>query len=148
MAKCTKESWFRNRGMKRSRYKSKVKICDALWTEAIKKRDKVCKRPNCPFCFNQKGTGYLQSHHIVERTCWPLRYDIKNGVLLCRPSHKFWSHSNDPFVRAEVHKFYENFTDMKYLELARYRQSKNDYAAIEIMLKSGSNVLNKQIKGN
>ena len=124
--------------MKHSRHKSRIKTCDALWIEAIKKRDKICQRPDCPYCRNRKNARYLQAHHIVERTCWPLRFDLKNGVLLCRGSHFKWAHSNDPFVQDEVREFYESIADMKYLKLARYRQSKNDYAMIEIMLRSES----------
>ena len=109
--------------------KSMQKRCDELWKQAINKRDKVCQRPNCPHCFNQPG-AVLQAHHIVNRTCWSLRFDIANGVLLCKASHKFWAHLEDPFIREEVHEFYKSFTNWDYLRASRHRQSKNDYNLI------------------
>lgn len=108
--------------------------CMELWKKAINKRDKICQRPNCPYCFNQPGAKYLQAHHIVERTCWPLRYDLNNGILLCRASHKFWAHSEDPFIREETIKFYKKLTNWEYLKICKHRQSKNDYNAIFIYL--------------
>jgi hypothetical protein len=104
--------------------------CMELWKKAINKRDKVCQRPGCPHCFNQPGVQYLQAHHIVKRTNWPLRYDLSNGVLLCRPSHKYWAHDDDPFIQEEVHEFYKKFTNWDYLKASKHRQSKNDYNLI------------------
>ena len=108
--------------------------CMELWKKAIRKRDKVCQRTNCPNCYNAEGIKYLTPHHIVDRTCWPLRFDLANGVLLCRGSHKYWAHSDDPFIIEEVHEFYKSFTNWDYLKSAKHRQSKNDYNIIFMYL--------------
>ena len=111
------------------------KECLDLWKKAIKLRDKICQRPNCPHCFNQPDTKYLQAHHIIPRTCYSLRHDIKNGILLCRASHGFWAENTDPLTQKEVIKFYDKFVDMQYLESKRYQQTKLEYEAIKIYLK-------------
>ena len=114
--------------------KQQIKQLDAGWTKKIKERDKVCKRPNCPYCFNQEGIRYLQSHHIIPRRCWALRWDLKNGVALCRNSHFKWAENDDPEIRAEVNKWYDNTFDMKYLNMRKHNQSKNDYNLIKLYL--------------
>jgi hypothetical protein len=53
------------------------------WTKAIRKRDKTCQWPGC------KRRRSLECHHIVEWSKAPsLRYDEKNGVLLCTMHHR------------------------------------------------------------
>ena len=124
--------------------KAQHKSLDNLWKKKIRERDKICQRPNCPNCFNEEGIKYLTPHHIVTRSNYALRYDLKNGVLLCRGSHGMWAHSEDPFDRREVDAFYREFADMDYLENARHRQSKNDYHAIKLYLEGlilGENTL-------
>lgn len=100
------------------------RTCDDLWKEVVKKRAGF----KCEKCGN---TRYLQAHHIIPRTNYALRYDLKNGVALCRRCHLFWSHKDSVgFVRWISKK-----RDMDYLESRRYGQSKNDYQLIEIYLK-------------
>ena len=114
--------------------KKEHKECNILWKKRIRGRDKICQRPSCPNCHNQEGIKYLQAHHIVPSTNYALRYDLKNGVLLCRGSHGMWVHSEDPFIRLVVYHFYVHFADMEYLETARHRQSKNQYELIKLAL--------------
>jgi len=114
--------------------KAQHKSLDRLWKKRIKERDVVCQRPNCPNCHNEEGIKYLTPHHIVGRGNHAVKYDLKNGVLLCRGSHSMWAHCEDPFVRMNVYTFYVLFADMNYLETARHRQSKNDYNLIKIYL--------------
>ena len=114
--------------------KTLLKECGDLWKKRIRERDKVCQRPGCPYCFNAEGIKYLTPHHIVSRTVWPLRFDLLNGVLLCRGSHGMWAHTEDPFIRRDVDDFYESLGNMDYLNIARHRQSKNDYHAIKLYL--------------
>ena len=114
--------------------KSQHRELGRLWKKRIKERDKICQRPNCPNCRNEEGIKYLTPHHIVSRTCHPLKYDLLNGILLCRGSHGMWAHSEDPFVRRDVDWFYQDVTDMEYLEATRHRQTKNDYNLIKLYL--------------
>ncbi len=57
-------------------------------------RMKVFERDNftCQFCGVRSGKGkrvYLEAHHIKSFTKYPkLRFDINNGVTLCRDCHK------------------------------------------------------------
>ena len=55
---------------------------DTLWSLAVKiragRRCEVCKTPFT-----------LNSHHVVGRTNYRLRWDMRNGVCLCASHHKF-----------------------------------------------------------
>jgi len=52
---------------------------DYLWSKAVKA---IWKR--CGLC----GGQYSDSHHIVHRNkCWALRWDVENGIALCRTCH-------------------------------------------------------------
>lgn len=54
-----------------------------IWRESVFKRDNyICQKCNI------KG-GELQAHHIKEFAKYPdLRFDINNGLTLCKPCHK------------------------------------------------------------
>ena len=54
------------------------------WRKTIKKRDRYrCQFPNC------KNNQKLEAHHIYPWATYPaLRYDIKNGLTLCRQCHQ------------------------------------------------------------
>lgn len=57
-------------------------IADRLWSIAVKgdwaHRCAVCAR-----------TGDLNSHHLIPRQHQTTRYDLRNGVCLCRRCHQF-----------------------------------------------------------
>ena len=109
----------------RVKIKSKVKICDSLWSELVKK----CAGYKCEICGT---TTYLQSHHIIPRTCYSLRHDWNNGVCLCRRHHLFFAHK-DALAFAQ---WVQMNRDIEYLESRRNSQSKNDYSLIEIYLRN------------
>lgn len=51
--------------------------------QRVRNRDKCCKWPNC------KKKKKLQVHHILPWQQFPLlRYEDRNGILLCKEHHK------------------------------------------------------------
>lgn len=78
--------------------KGRVKICDELWSEAVKLR----AGNKCEIC---QKTERLNSHHIITRNNYNVRYDLENGVCLCVGHHMtglFSAHGNPGW-------FHENF---------------------------------------
>lgn len=126
------------------------KKCLELWKKACKIRDNwTCQRPGCPFCFNQPKPKYLQVHHIIKRTNWRLRHDIKNGITSCRDSHFNWfeNNNNDPFIAENLTNFLRTFTDMDYLQRVKGCQKKLNYFLIEqLLLQEIERLNNEQTK--
>jgi hypothetical protein len=54
-------------------------IADNLWSDLVKKRDEKCKK--CGSVFG------LSAHHIRVRQHKSTKYDIDNGIALCRDCH-------------------------------------------------------------
>ena len=106
------------------KHKSKLKICDELWAKVVKQR----ANGRCEYCGKE---GVLAAHHIIPRTCYPVRHDVLNGVALCHPYHHlYWAHKDAvAFV-----EWVKTVRDLDYLELRRHSQSKNDYESIRIYL--------------
>ena len=105
------------------KHKSKLKICDELWSKVIKQRaDGKCER-----CGKNK---YVQAHHIIPRTCYSLRHDKMNGIALCRACHLYWAHKD----ALDFANWIKHFRDLGYLESRRHSQTKNDYESIRIYL--------------
>ena len=67
------------------------KECDKLWSLIV--RAKVA----CEVC---GSPYYLNAHHIVGRSIYILRFDLRNGACLCVGHHK-WNnlsaHENSPW---------------------------------------------------
>jgi len=62
-----------------------------LWREQVLKRDKG----ECQVCKTKPNKSHV--HHIIPRQVKELRYDIKNGIVLCFNHHtvgKFSPHQN------------------------------------------------------
>lgn len=55
------------------------KECLALWSKCVRTKQKTCRNCNSDFM--------LQAHHIVQRTYKLSRYDLTNGLCLCRGCH-------------------------------------------------------------
>lgn len=54
------------------------------WRRAVLRRDKF----TCQHCGTPRGNGRLHSHHIRPYAEHPeLRYDVSNGITLCRACH-------------------------------------------------------------
>lgn len=75
-------------------FKRETKKYDYIWKNLVKDRDgrkcQVCgMHPDSPIA--------LQAHHIIPRTIYALRHDVKNGITLCVGHHKwgkFSAHGN------------------------------------------------------
>lgn len=102
------------------------KHCDDLWRDLIKLRaGGKCERCN--------STNVVQSHHIIPRTNWNLRFDERNGVALCKRHHIYWAHKDAiAFI---------NWLNIEYpgraqsIERRRYcEQGKKDYTLLKIYL--------------
>lgn len=54
------------------------------WRNAVLKRDKnKCRYPNC------KCRTRLEIHHIIRwADCHELRYEVQNGISLCKKHHR------------------------------------------------------------
>lgn len=99
-----------------------AKICDKLWATAVKRAGK-CEVEGC--------TGSpLQAHHIIPRTCWALRFDLENGVCLCKRHHLYWAHKD----AIGFTEWVKNKRDLKYLESKRGNRQRHDYIAIQLYL--------------
>lgn len=102
------------------------KMCDDLWSKAVKARAGYkCEKENC----NNKD---LQSHHVVSRTNYALRFDVENGVALCTYHHLFWAHKD----ALAFTKWIATKRDLNYLESKRGNRSKLDFNALSIYLKN------------
>lgn len=102
------------------------KDCDLLWAKAVKaKAGHKCEHTGC----NRRD---LQSHHVISRTNWALRFDLENGVCLCTYHHLFWAHKDAIGFAA----FIKTKRDIPYLESKRGNRSKLDYSAIALYLQS------------
>ncbi len=75
---------------------------------------------------------YIQAHHIVPRTNFALRWDVENGVALCRRHHLYFAHKDILGFMSWV----KDKRNLKYLEFTRHRQSKNDYKLIQLFLEN------------
>ena len=110
-----------------AKHKSKLKICDDLWKLVIRKR----ANNHCEYC-NVYRPKNLHTHHIIPRTCYPLRHDIENGIALCLRHHLYYAHKD----MIGFYNFIKDKRDLDYLESRRHSQTKNDYEMIRIYLES------------
>jgi 5-methylcytosine-specific restriction endonuclease McrA len=77
------------------------------WRKKVKIRDKnQCKWPNC------KNKKSLQVHHILPWSTYPqLRYDINNGILLCKFHHNYIKNDETSYATFFMRLLYRNSLD-------------------------------------
>lgn len=75
--------WVKNREELKSRKNGRRCNDHKKWSRNVKKRDNnICKLNNKDCC------GKIYSHHILSYKDYPeLRYDINNGITLCKYHH-------------------------------------------------------------
>ena len=103
---------------------TKIVRLDALWSRAVKKKAGFK-------CENCDSTDNLQSHHVIHRTKWAVRYKLENGVCLCDKCHVM---AHKPERKDLFTAWIETKRDLKYLNSKRNNTTKNDYTAIELYL--------------
>ena len=121
--------------MKKPSKRSMIKKCDIAWAIAVK----VIAGYKCQIC----GSVYtLNSHHIIGRINYSLRFDLKNGICACVSCHKFSTNSihNNPL------KFMEWF-EIMYPENYEYLRTKKNviakYLDYEAILKDLKDVIDE-----
>jgi hypothetical protein len=73
--------------------KDLIKKLDIAWAKRIKEVS-----PHCGVCGKD---SYLNAHHIFSRRYMSTRWDLKNGITLCRGCHLYFAHQK-----------YEEFRDI------------------------------------
>ena len=102
--------------------KSKVKICDDLWRDAVKKRAGFV----CEICGKDSR---IQAHHVIPRTNYATRFMLENGCALCYRHHFYFAHKDalgfsDWFKKTRP-------DDYEHIESWRHSQIKNNYEEIK-----------------
>ena len=111
--------------MKKIKPYSARKHCDDLWSKLIKLR----AGGKCERC---QSTTVVQSHHIIPRTNWNLRFNELNGVALCKAHHIFWAHKDAiGFIKWLSEAFPRR---IEKLEIIRHGKTKHDYTLLKIYL--------------
>ena len=123
------------------------KKCDKLWSEIVRSK-KYCEK--CGILANNP-------HHIIGRVNYVLRWDLKNGCLLCQNCHwlqKYSAHQ-DPLGFMEWLKL-SRPEDYEYLKQRKNQISQPNYDEIlkylkfhEALTSSGSleKLIRKSING-
>lgn len=86
-------------------------VLDALWSQVIRQRDKVCKVQLAYGARMGLCRGDIQSAHLYSRTYRQIRWDELNGMGLCA-AHHFFAHRNP----VEAGRLYEAVRGRKELD--------------------------------
>ncbi|MCP4569178.1 MAG: hypothetical protein GY841_16510 [FCB group bacterium] len=73
--------------------KTIIKKCDRLWSLIVRSAGEclVCGKPGTERADGLKVKG-LDAHHLISRRYPKYRYDVHNGVCLCKGCHMFKVH--------------------------------------------------------
>lgn len=102
--------------MKKPKISTLKKKLDKLWSQKIKEKGA------CEICGKKEN---LNSHHIIGRRSLNLRWDLRNGCLLCPYCHTFSTnsaHQNPLFFLDWMKKHRPD--DLKYLQKKQYEPPK------------------------
>jgi hypothetical protein len=68
--------------MKTERRKLSNEYLFSLWSRVVR----LLNNDRCTLC---NSNFKVDAHHFVHRnSCWALRWDVKNGIALCRECHR------------------------------------------------------------
>jgi len=105
MPRKKRKIWDRRRYPRRKKYyykHAKQRNFDdpvyKMWRKAVYKRDGYrCQMPGCPCCGKK---GRIFAHHIMTWADYPrLRYDVNNGITLCKLAHDKVTGNEEDYVR-------------------------------------------------
>ena len=108
--------------------KINLKPLDKLFSEFIRKRDKVCQKCG-------RSVGKLDAAHCFTRAKKSVKYDPDNACLLCwNPCHLYYDHHD-----TEKKEFFRKRLGKRAYDLLDYRAhrpAKIDIEAITLYLKN------------
>ena len=113
-------------------------LLDMMYWNVHRSRDKYAPDFEVETIIVDGGSDkYISCHHIIPRTFYCPRFDLENGIALCRACHILNRNSahKDALGFAE---WIKTRRDVDYLESIRHRQSKNDYQLIKLYLERSS----------
>ena len=81
---------------RRAERRAKIERADADWSSTVRSRDGWCRLNALLGCKSMA----TDAHHVKGKKAYPrLRYDLDNGLALCRRAHD-WAHANRKTFRA------------------------------------------------
>ncbi len=82
--------------IKKRKSKTPMEIADGVFSEYIRKRDRVCLYG---MMTNKPCSGVLQCAHIISKgACSELRYDSNNAIAMCSTHHIYGWHSTNGII--------------------------------------------------
>lgn len=112
-----------------------------LWSEAVHKDHQNC----CAICGLKAGdivdgkVQKLDAHHLEDKTNYALRFDRKNGILLCVWHHKFGKYSAHrspiPFV-----EWLKLIRPLQYEYVLKHRNDEIDTDNRDVLVKLEDNI--------
>lgn len=87
-------------------------FCDDMWSDMVKMRD----GRKCVIC---NATEYINSHHLISRRIFALRFNVDNGISLCPQHHEYDLHLSahtapwnfDEWVKTNKPEQYNNWLE-------------------------------------
>jgi hypothetical protein len=109
-----------------------IEANDKIWSKKIKERDGCCQ-----MCGTNRGE--LEAHHIWPRSCQSIRWNLHNGVTLCKYQCHVWAENHpDEFERWAYIYLNKSIWDVLFLLSNRVRKINIDeLRSIRIELKQG-----------